>query len=116
MAKKKFEFKRYNYISENKYFNTFKVIMNKNNHDWLDTSEYTWDVHTWTPRTITTTNVPTITTTASTAGEESTRYYYDWLTAPNTSSGSLYYTDFTGTSDVTNNTISVSMDNGWRVL
>ncbi len=110
MAKRKFEFKRYDYFSENKYFNAFKAIMDKK-HDWWDSSEYTWDVHTWTPRTITTVNVPTITTT-TTAGEESTRYYYDWHTAPS----SLYYTDFPGASNTANNTISVSLDNGWGVL
>lgn len=109
MAKRKFEFKRYDYFSENKYFNAFKAIMDKK-HDWWDSSEYTWDVHTWTPRIITTVNVPTITTT-TTAGEESTRYY-NRSTATNT----LYYMDFPDTSITANSTISVSMDNGWRVL
>lgn len=113
MAKRKFEFKRYDYLGENKYFNAFKAIMNKNNHDWLDTSEYTWDVHTWTPTTITTTNVPTITTT--TAGAESTRYY-TWAALLSNAVNNITYVDFPGASNTANNTISVSMDNGWRML
>lgn len=106
MAKKKFEFKRYNYISENKYF-----IMNKNNHDWWDSSEYTWDVHTWTPTTITTTNVPTITTT--TAGAESTRYY-TW-TALSNAMNNITYTDFPSISERTH-TITTTLTDGWRML
>lgn len=103
MAKRKFELKRYDYIGENKYCNAFKAIMNKN-HDWWDASEYTWDVHTWTPRTITATNVPTITTT-TTAGEESTRYYYNW-TALSNAMNNITYTDF----------ITTTLTDGWRML
>ena len=101
MAKRKFELKRYDYISENKYCNAFKAIMNKN-HDWWDASEYTWYTHTWTPRTITATNVPTI--TATTAGEESTRYY-NW-TALSNAMNNITYTDF----------ITTTLTDGWRML
>ena len=105
MGKRKFELKRYDYLNENKSLFELKNILNSINTKAWDEYNYTWTVNTWHPTIITTTNVPTI---SSTVGEETARYY----NRPNT----LFYMDFSGTSNTANNTISVSMDNGWRML
>lgn len=122
MAKKKFEYKRYQYklspigmsISE---FN--KLVRESLDSIW---SKYGLNTIT-TTSTLIDPNPTTITTNwASTnyswdvispsVSNYSVRFNDAWDTVSNTPSGSLYYMDFTGASDVANNTISVSMDNG----
>lgn len=118
MAKKKFEYKRYQYKlspigmsiyelnnlvreSLSKYYlntiTTTSTLIDPNpttiTTNWASTN-YSWDV------------------TSPSVSNYYVRFNDAWNTVSNTPSGSLYYMDFPGTSNTANNTISVSMDNG----